>query len=136
MTDGAIDNDFEEAEKTPAELLAENFKREVGDVPTHRDLGAGDLAIDLQTRQLLFVRRVVADSLVEHFEEEEFDLASYKVHPWLPVRSSDPVLECVYVNDVTVDSLLKRGTAYSFPAGRLARVPVEQAWIEDGDLDD
>lgn len=128
MSSGAIDNDFDAAEQTPAERLAASFKGDVGDVPTHRDLGAGDLALDLQTRQLLYVRRQVAESVVDYYEVEDFDLASYECHPWLPVRSSDPVLECVYVNDVTADTLNKRGKSYDFPAGRLARVPVELAW--------
>lgn len=124
--DGAVDNDFDDAEKPAAERLAESFKAAVGDVPTHRDLGAGDLAIDLATQQLLYVKRVEAETVVEHFDAEGFDLASYDFHPWLPVRSDDTVLECIYVNDLSPQSLHKGGREYSFPSGRLARVPVEQ----------
>lgn len=124
MSQGAIDNDFEDAERTPAERLAESFKSEVGDVPTHRDLAPGDLAIDLVTRQVLQIRDLAAVSVVDYYDAEEFDLASYKQHPWLPVRSDDRVFTCVFV-PTNADGIHKGGREYDYPEGRLARVPME-----------
>lgn len=122
--EGAVDNDYNDAEKPPAEQLADSFKDTVGDVPTHMDLGRGDLAMDLVTRQLLLIKARAADSLIEYYDSEGFDLASYKQHPWLPVRSTDPVFTCVFVQS-TAEDLHKDGRDYDYPAGRLARVPVE-----------
>lgn len=124
MPDGAIDNDFDEAEKPPAERLAESFKDTVGDIPTHRDLEGGDLAIDLVTRQVLLIRGRAADTIVDYYDEQDFDLAGYKQHPWLPVRSDDPVFECIFVTS-TAESLHSGGKTYDYPAGRLARIPTE-----------
>ena len=130
MPDGAIDQDWDDGEKSPAERLAESFKAEVGDVPTHRDLSEGDLAIDLVTRQLLLITAEKAESIVEYYDAEGFDLASYKQAPWLPVRSTDPVFECVFVQ-TTLEGLHKSGKQYDYPAGRLARVPTERLGGDD-----
>jgi hypothetical protein len=124
MTDGAIDNEFDDAEASPAEQLAKSFEEAVGDVPTHRSLAPGDLAFDLVTRQLLYIADVSAESVVDYYDDEEFDLASYKGHPWLPVRSDDRVFACVFV-PTTAEGLHKGGNDYDYPAGRLARVPME-----------
>lgn len=130
MTDGAIDADWDDAEADYEERLADALA-DVQTVPM-----PGGLALDLVTRQLLFVRRVVADNLAEYYEEEGFDLGTYGVHPYLPVRADDHVLECVYLSDVTAESLAGFGDAktYDFPAGRLAHVPVEEAWT-GGEVD-
>lgn len=94
----------------------------------------GSLALDIVTRQLLFVRRDVADTLGEYYEQEGFDLATYGPHPWLPVHADDAVFECYYLSDLSLDSLdeLDSLQSYDFPRGRLAIVPVEQAWSEGG----
>lgn len=106
--------------------------------PIVTDLVPGGLALDLVTRQLLFVRRQVAPDLVAYYEAEAFDLLNYKMHPYLPVSIEDPVFECVYLADVTAESLADWGDAktYDFPAGRLAVVPVMNAWSADGDGQD
>jgi len=99
---------------------------------------AGGIAIDLLTRQPLLVRQQVADTLAEYHREEGFDLATYKQHPWLPVRADDAVYECYYINELTLDGLDDWGSTrdYDFPRGRLAHVPVEMAWTgaEVGDI--
>lgn len=95
---------------------------------------SGGLALDLVTRQLLFVRRQVAPDLATYYDTEEFDLLNYKMHPYLPVTVDDAVLECVYLSDVTAESLDGWGDAktYDFPVGRLAVVPVMDAWGGSG----
>lgn len=94
---------------------------------------AGGLALDLVTRQPLFVRRVVADSVTDYAEAEDFDLLTYKMHEYLPVREDDTVYECVFVADIGAQSLHEWGGAstYDFPEGRLAVVPVWEAWEGD-----
>lgn len=121
---GAIDNDFDDAEQPPEERLAESFKEAVGDVPTHRHLSAGDLAFDLVKRQPLLIVDEAAPSIVDYYDAEDFDLASYNQHPWLPVRSTDPVYTCVFLPS-SVEGVHKGGREYDYPAGRLARVPTE-----------
>lgn len=100
---------------------------------------AGSLAIDVVTRQLLFVRERVADDLEAYYEQEGFDLLTYGPHPWLPgVTVDNAAYECYYVNDLSLDSVDDLGGRrdYAFPAGRLAVVPIEQAWngSEVGDV--
>jgi len=92
----------------------------------------GGLAVDLVTRQLLMVSDRVADDLPSYYEAEGFDLYNYKMHPYLPVEMDDPVYQCVYVNDVTLEGLSDwSGTkTYDFPRGRLVHVPVEQSWLD------
>jgi len=125
---GAIDSDFEDAEVPYEDRVAEAL----ADVRT--EPVPGSLAIDLVTRQLLFVRSKVADTLGEYYDQEGFDLATYGPHPWLPVSVDDAAYECYYVNDLSLDSLdeLSDLRDYDFPAGRLAVVGVEQAWTERG----
>lgn len=127
MTDGAIDHDWGDAEATYEERLAEA----VADVQT--EPMPGGIAIDLVTRQTLFVRRKVADSLAEYYEQEGFDLATYKQHVYLPVRPDDAVFECVFAGDL--DGLHTSRKTYDYPRGRLAHCPVEQAWA-DGEVGD
>lgn len=91
---------------------------------------AGGVAIDLVTRQPLFVRRIVVEDLWEYYELEGFDLASYKTHPYLPVREDDTVYECVFVSG-DPQGAHKPGDTYDFPRGRLMHYPIEQAWGDD-----
>lgn len=122
-TTGAIDNDFEDSERDPATVLRESQPAMTAPV-------AGGLAVDLVTRQLLFVRREVADSLPAYYAAEDFDLLNYGPHPYLPVRIDDAVYECVYLDDTGPRDLDGFGdvTTYDFPRGRLAAVPVQEAW--------
>ncbi|GAB7010441.1 hypothetical protein [Halorubrum trueperi] len=121
---GAIDSDFQDPELS-YEGRVESALDDVRTEPV-----AGSLAIDIVTRQLLFVRSKVADTLGEYYEQENFDLATYGPHPWLPVTVDDAAFECYYVNDLSLDSLdeLADLNDYAFPEGRLAVVPVENAW--------
>ena len=117
---GAIDNTFDDAERDAREQLAESAAEHV------RDLSAGDIAIDLVTRQPLFVVGVSAETLPAYYDREGFDLLNYKSHPYLPVRMDDRVLECVFVPR-KVEGVHNTGKTYDYPAGRLARVPIERA---------
>lgn len=132
MSDGAVDADFDEVEGSYEAQLADALE-EIETEPF-----PGSIAIDLITRQPLFVRRRVADTLGEYYHEESFDLATYKQHIWLPVRADDAVYECYYLSELSLDSLheWRDINDYDFPRGRLARVPVEQAWrdVEVGSL--
>jgi len=123
MSDGAIDNEFEDAERSYSERVAEALEG------IQTEPMAGGVAFDLVTRQPVFVRRVVADSLVDYYAAEEFDLRTYKMHAYLPVRLDDTVYECVFIGDL--DSLHTSRKCYDYPRGRLAHVPVEQAWTEE-----
>lgn len=128
MPEGAVDADFDDAALPYEDRVAEAL----ADVRT--EPVPGSLAIDLVTRQLLFVRSKVADTLGEYYDQEGFDLATYGPHPWLPVSVDDAAYECYYVNDLSLDSLdeLADLRDYDFPQGRLAVVGVEQAWAEGG----
>lgn len=123
-TEGAVDHSFDAAERPTREVLQE----EVADVRTATL--PGSVALDLVTRQLLLVRRESYPDLAAHYEAEGYSLLSYGVHPYLPVTVDDAVYECVYLSDTSVESLANFGEAktYDFPAGRLAHVPVEEAW--------
>ena len=96
------------------------------------------IAFDLVTRQPLYIRRTVADSLAEYYESEGFDLQTYKMHAFLPVRSDDSVFECIFLSDITAESLHQWGDeqTYDFPRGRLATVPIDMAFrdVEVGDV--
>jgi len=127
MADGVIDHEFEDAERNASDTLAEASAEFVGQ--DHAALGAGDVAIDLVTRQPLFIVDRQADSLDGYFEDEEFDLLTYKQHAFLPVRMDDPVLECVFIGGL--EDLHNFSNTYDYPAGRLARVPVELAGGDD-----
>jgi len=122
MTDGAIDNDFDDAEadyEARVQAAIEGIQTE----PM-----AGGVAFDLVTRQPLFVRTKVADSLAEYYAAEGFGIATYKMHTYLPVRLDDAVYECVFLGDL--DGLHTSRKTYDFPRGRLAHVPVENAWTD------
>lgn len=123
--DGAIDNDFDDAEQSPEEQLTDAAS-DFG----HQHLEAGDVALDLVTRQLLYVRCEVADSVIEYFDDADFDLANYNGHPYLPVTIHDTVYECVFL-PASPEGLHKIKQTYDYPGGRLARVPVELAWEGD-----
>ena len=122
-TDGAIDNEFDEAELSARDQLLETYASV--ESPTHGALTPGDIAIDMVTRQPVAVTDRVADDLAEYYDREEFDLLNYKQHPWLPVTIDDAVFECVFIGGL--DDLHSFSNTYSYPAGRLARVPVELA---------
>lgn len=126
MTDGAIDNDFDDAEASTREQM-------LADQPEMNAPVSGGLAIDLVTRQLLFVRQAVADDLASYNDDEDFDLLNYGPHAYLPVTIDDTVFECVYVDDVgmqDIDGMASKKT-YDFPGGRLAAVPVHEVWDND-----
>jgi hypothetical protein len=123
---GAIDHDFGENEKETREILDENLRG------IKRAPEPGDVAIDLVTRQIVFVDCVVADTIIEYYDAEEFDLRSYKTHPYLPIRLDDTVYGVVYV-ERSVEGIHNAGDIYPTPRGRLARVPVEQATPKWGD---
>lgn len=127
MSGGAIDNEFEDAEKDAETLLTEHLDNSDG--LEHAALQSGDIAFDLVTRQPLFVAGRKADTLVEYFKDEEFDLLTYKQHKFLPVRIDDPVFECVFIGDI--EGLHSFSDTYDYPAGRLARVPVYMAGGDD-----
>lgn len=124
MSNGAIDNDWEDSElSTEASMLAA-----IEDLD--HELSAGDVAIDLVTRQPLYLHEQVADDLAEYKEENDFDLFSYKTHPYLPVRLDDRVFECVFVtNDPS--QAHNAGKTYDYPEGRLMKLPLAEAWNDE-----
>lgn len=124
-TQGAIDHDFGEAERDAREHLADALAEYHRTEPM-----AGGVALDLVTRQPLFVRRRVADDLAEYYEAEGFDLLTYKMHPYLPVDVDDAVYECVFVPR-SAEKAHSVGKTYDYPAGRLMHLPVETAWLEE-----
>ena len=91
-----------------------------------------DVAIDLVTRQVVYIDSILADTVVEYYEEKDFDLWSYKSHPYLPVRPDDTVYGVVYV-ERSVEGIHNAGKIYPTPRGRLAKVPVERAVAMRGD---
>lgn len=119
--DGAIDSDFDDA----VELGLDD------DVQTEPMVGG--VALDLVTRQTLFICGVAADTVREHYQQSEgdFDLLSYKMHPYLPVREDDTVFECVFVPGA--EKAHKPGKTYDYPRGRLMHLPVEKAWGDELD---
>lgn len=126
-TQSAIDNDFDDAEQSYDEQL-EAALEGINTEPIE-----GGIAIDLVTRQPLFIRRKVADSCREYYEAEGFDLATYNEHPFLPVRPDDAVFECVFVGGV--EGGHKPGKTYDYPRGRLMTVPIDLAW-RDAEVSD
>ena len=122
MSDTAIDNDFDDAEQSYDEQLADALDG------VQTEPMAGGVAIDLVTRQAVFVRREVAETCREYYVEEGFDLVTYKMHPWLPgIDAENAVYECVYL-DGNPQNSHKPGRTYDFPAARLMHLPVEMAW--------
>jgi len=95
---------------------------------THDDIRPGDIVYDLgqQGSPKLQVVGVLAEDLAEYREREDFDISTHKNHPHLPVTEDDRVLACVYIpDDPGADP--SGNNPYSFPEGRLARAPVENA---------
>lgn len=124
--DGAVDHDFDEAAIDPADVIAESLS----DYP--RDIDAGDIVIDLVQGRPLYVASVAAPTAAEYMDTHDFDLTTYKAHPWLPVGPSDTVFKCVFLPTKPQDIPSSRGdSSYDYPRGRLARVPVE--WLYDDD---
>jgi len=127
MTDGAIDNDFDDAQTDYDDQLAaalEGVRTEV--IP-------GSVALDLVTRQLLFIRREVAPTCREYYDENNFDLVTYKMHPYLPgVDAENTVYECVFLS-TDAGQAHKPGKTYDYPEGRLLPLPSELAW-EDAEV--
>jgi len=119
MPEGAVDRDYDENELTYDERIANALE----DVRT--EIVPGSVAIDLVTRQLVFVRQLSYETCREHYEQEGYDLVTYKMHPWLGVTPDDTVWEVAFV-----DSNPEFGKTYDYPDSRLMPVPVEQAWID------
>lgn len=124
MSEGAIDRDWSESERAIEETLA----AAIADKDT--ELSAGSIAIDLVTRQLLYIHKQVSDNLVEYYEKEGFDLNSYKSHPYLPVTTTDAVYECVFIAH-DPQQAHNAGKTYAYPRGRLMKVPLAEAWEDD-----
>ena len=120
---GAIDKDFDESEKDARDILEGNLSRFAAEVKP------GDIVIDMVENRPLFIRRKKAESAVEFFEANNFDLVTYKAHPWLPITPDDAVFECVFIptklSKIPTD---EKNQTYDYPRGRLARVPVEYLW--------
>ena len=129
-TNGAIDADYDDAELSYDEQV-QNALEDAQTEPM-----AGGVAIDIVTRQAMFVREKVADTCREYYEENSFDLVTYKMHPWLPgIGPDNAVYEAVYL-DGNPQNAHKPGKTYDFPEARLMHYPVELAWdaYEVGDL--
>ena len=121
---GAIDADFDDAELSYEERVADALE----DVRT--EPVEGGIAIDIVTRQAVFVWQCKYDSLEEHYAAEGYDLRTYKMHPYLPrIDVDNAVYECVYL-DGNPQNAHKPGKTYDFPSARLMHLPVEQAWGE------
>lgn len=122
MTDGAVDNDFGDAEQSYDDQLAAAFE------DVQQEPMVGGVAIDIVTRQAMFVRSKEADTCREYYHEEQFDLVTYKMHPWLPgIGPGNAVYEAVYL-DGNPQNAHNPGKTYDFPAARLMHLPVELAW--------
>ena len=123
---GAIDADFDDAELSYEERVATALEG------ARTDPVAGGVAIDIVTRQAVFVRQQKYHSLEAHYEAEGYDLATYKMHAYLPgIDVDNAVYECVYV-DANPQNAHKPGKTYDFPSARLMHLPVEQAWGDMG----
>ncbi|ELZ35393.1 hypothetical protein [Halorubrum tebenquichense] len=121
---GAIDSDFEDAEPSYEERVEDAL------AGAQTEPLAGGVAIDLVTRQAVFVRREKYADLEAHYEAEGYDLATYKMHPYLPgIDVDNSVFECVYL-DGNPQNAHKPGKTYDFPEARLMHLPAEQAWGE------
>ena len=121
-TDGAVDSDYDDALSDYRERVADALDG------VQQEPMAGGVAIDIVTRQAMLVRRKVADSCAEYYEEEGFDLVTYKMHPWLPgIGPDNAVYEAVYL-DGNPQNAHKPGKLYDFPEARLMHFPAEKAW--------
>jgi hypothetical protein len=123
--DGAVDADYDDAMQDYRDRVADAL------AAVQQDPVVGGVAIDIVTRQPMYVRQQVADDCAEYYDEEGFCLVSYKMHPWLPGISVDnAVYEAVYLSDIGVQSVHEQGSSrtYDFPAARLMHYPVELTW--------
>lgn len=130
MSDGAVDNDYDDAQPRYRERVAQALES------VQQDPVIGGVAIDIVTRQAMYVRARVADTCAEYYKDEGFDLVTYKMHPWLPgISTENAVYEAVYL-DGNPQNAHKPGKTYDFPAARLMHVPIEMAWdsYEVGDV--
>lgn len=118
---GAIDNEWDESEKSGEETMLSKVREK------DHALTAGSVAIDLVTRQPLYIHEKSAEDIVEYYEREGFDLFSYKSHPYLPVSLDDQVFECVFIGN-DPQTAYNVGKTYDFPEGRLMKVPLAEAW--------
>ena len=123
---GAIDKDFDESARDPEAILTDRLDA------FPREVKGGDVVIDLVQGRPLYVRRQ-RGTAVEYFESEDFDLTTYKAHPWLPITPDDTIFECVFLptNPESIPTA-KKDKTYDYPRGRLARVPVE--WLYDSGM--
>jgi len=122
MSNGAVDADYDDALESYDDRVADALA-DVRQAPV-----AGGVAVDLVTRQIVFVRERSYKTCREHSEAEGYDLVTYKMHPWLPgIGPENAVYECVYV-DSNPQNAHKPGKTYDFPEARLMHVPVEMAW--------
>jgi len=124
MSDDLGDFEADDDADTRDDFKADT-EAQLGDTQT--EPMAGGVALDLVTRQPLFVRQVKYDDLREHYDAEGYNLLAYKSHPYLPVSVDDRVFECVFIGH-DPESAFKAGDTYDFPEGRLMHVPVEEAW--------
>lgn len=126
--DGAVDHTFDDAERDPREQIVDKL------ATYNRDLRPTDIAIDVVQGRPVFIKKQAAATAADYFAREDFDVATYKTNPFLPVRPDDPVLTAVYVPTKAQDvpSERKGNRTYDFPRGRLMRVPIE--WLWDGDV--
>jgi hypothetical protein len=126
MSDGAIDHDYDDAAPDYATRIAEAL----ADIQT--EPMPGGVAIDIVTRQPVFVRRVAYEDCRAHYEAEGYDLVTYKMHPYLPgIGIENTVYECVYL-DGNPQNAHKPGRTYDFPEARLMHFPAELAWQDSG----
>lgn len=91
---------------------------------TDSKIRVGDVCIDLIERGKVHVVDVAAESVEQHANYNDYDVADYKANTLLPVRDDDPVFTVVYLPENP--SVNFSGT-YDMPRSRLARVPVEAA---------
>lgn len=123
---GAVDSDFDDAARDGETVLREAL------AGYPRTIRPGDIVIDLVQGRPLYIRREVAPTAAEYFDVQDFDLTTYKAHPWLPITPDDTVFECVFIPTKPQDIPGSKGDkSYDYPRGRLARVPVE--WLYDAD---
>lgn len=108
MSNGAIDNDWAASERSTEAVMTAAVE------DLDHELSAGSVAIDL----------------VEYNEANDFDLFSYKSHPYLPVRLDDRVFQCVFVTH-DPQQAHNSGKTYSFPEDRLMKIPLSEAWDDE-----
>lgn len=91
---------------------------------TDSRIKVGDVCIDLIKRGKVVVVGKAADTVAEHQDREEYDIADYKGNALLDMHRGEPVYTVVFCPDAPSTSF--SGT-YDMPRSRLARVPVEAA---------